>query len=211
MDSKEKELVNKDQKKLDALRFSQKEQDAVLEGQIKLFVLASLLLGRDSRDKVEDFVSKIGDVLRAFADEMVREKGQQIVRTESDLPNQLPKKVIEMAFQCQFIANPDYPDDALRVGYKYLSTYVPDEEYKKALLDKPEHLKQLEQAGETGEKADLMATMLATNSLVKELADLDKDCEKFVASVTHGKHTLETLREFLSSVAKEHYKKFPRP
>lgn len=190
---------------------SQKKQDAPNEDQIKLFVLVSLLLGRDNRDRVEDFIFMISKVLERFADEMDRGKGLQIIKPESDLPNQLTKKVIKRAFQCVFIVYPDYPNDFLRAGYQCLSTYVPDEEYEKAILDKPEHLKQLEQAGKTGDEADLAATMMATHSLVKELADLDKDCEELVTEETHGKYTLETLREFLSLVAKEHSQNSPLP
>ena len=181
-----------------------KEQDTVLEGKKKLIVLASVFLGRDN-DKLEGFISTIIDIVGTFANRMEEQSsGQQIVRPESDLPNQLPKRVVEMAFHCQFITNPEELRDALRVGYKYLSTYVPDEEYEKALLDKPKHLKILKQAGKTGDEVDFMATMLATTPLIKEgLGDLDEDAEKFVASITHGKHTLETLREFLSSIAKK--------
>lgn len=181
-----------------------KEKDAVLKGKKKLIVLASVFLGRDN-DKLEDFIATIIEIVGTFANTMKEQSsGQQIVKPESDLPNQLTKRVVEMAFHCQFITNPEELRDALRVGYKYLSTYVPDEEYEKALLGRPEHLKRLEQEGKTGNEADFMATMLATTPLIKEgLGDLDKDTEKFVALITHGKHTLETLREFLSSIAEK--------
>ena len=198
---------------MDSKKVSQKEIDVLLEDHLKRYVLASDFLGIEG-DKLEDFISKCSDITKACANTMMVEDHLQIIRPESELPAQFPKHFIELAFKFQFIVN---PDDALQRDYKYLSLYVPDEEYEKALLDKPKYLKQVEQKGKTGDEADSMATALATYPLAldsatgqpKELGDLNKDTEQFVAVITQGKYTLEILREFLSMAAKEHKKNMP--
>jgi len=202
---------------MDSSKFSQKEIDAALEDHLKKVILARHFLQRDV-DKIEVFISGISDLTEAFANTMMVEEEGQVINPESDLPNQIPKHVIEMAFKFQFIVN---PDDALKMAYQYLSLYVPDEEYEKALLDKPKYLKQLEQKGTTGDEANRMATMMAVYPLAldkdtgkpKKMGDIGKDTEQFVTGITHGKYTLETLREFLSMTAKELKKKYtpPRP
>lgn len=202
---------------MDSKKFSQKEIDAALEDHLKKVILARHFLQRDV-DKIEDFISGISDLTEAFANTMMVEEEGQVINPESDLPSQIPKHVIEMAFKFQFIVN---PDDALKMAYQYLSLYVPDEKYEKALLDKPKHLRQLEQKGKTGDEADRMATMLAVYPLAldkdtgkpKKLGDIDKDTEQFVASITHGEYNAGNIERVFIDDSQRAKKKYtpPRP